>query len=79
MFLIIIVPFSYFNTGVSKLLLHSGADQGFTERRTIATLSIESLKQGVWGVQALMQKLWGSYLIFFSTKIPCNLPPADTA
>ena len=35
--------------GISKLLLHSGADLGFTERR--AAPSIKSLKQGVWGAQ----------------------------
>ena len=50
------IPFSCYNTVVSKLLLHSGADLGFTERNT---LSIESLKQGVWGVQPLR-----SYRVF---------------
>ena len=53
-----------YNTGISKLLLHSGADLGFTER---TTLSIESLKQGVWGPSEAI-----GYLIYFSTKIPCN-------
>ena len=42
----IVIPFSHYNMGVTKLLLHSGVDLGFTER---ITLSIESLKQGVWG------------------------------
>ena len=41
---------------VSVKLLHSGADLGFTER---ASLSIESLKQGVWGAQPLR-----SYRVF---------------
>ena len=34
--------FLYYNMGAIKLLVHSGADLGFTEKRTI--LSIESLK-----------------------------------
>ena len=50
------IPFSFYYTVVSKLFLHSGADLGFTER---TTLSIESLKQWVWGAQPLR-----SYRIF---------------
>ena len=48
----------YSNTGVSKLLLYSwvDADLGFTKR---STLSIESLKQGIWGAQPLR-----SYRVF---------------
>ena len=52
----IVIPFSHYNMGVTKLLLHSGVDLGFTER---ITLSIESLKQGVWGAQPLR-----SYRVF---------------
>ena len=44
------ISFSHYNMGVTKLLLYSGADLGFTGR---ITLSIESLKQGVWGAQPL--------------------------
>ena len=65
----IVIPFSYYNADVSKLLLHLGVDLGFTGRRTI--LSIESLKQGVWGRSPSEAK---GYLILLGTKIPCNPP-----
>ena len=51
--------------GVSKLLLHSGVDLGFSER---TTLSIKSLKQGVWGARP--SEAIG-FLILFRIKILC--------
>ena len=36
----IVLPFSYYSTGVSNLLLYSGADLGFTARRITLKLNL---------------------------------------
>ena len=58
----------YSDTGISKLLLHSGVDLGFTER---TTLSIESLKRESGGCSPSEAI---EYLILLCTKIPCIAP-----